>query len=130
MRDAIARSAKSLETFEMDFRFRDAAGAEVWVEARSKPERTADGGVMWNGIATDITARRTAEAALRESGERFRAMFDLAPVGIAQADPATGRLLVVNPKLCLITGYPADELLTMSVSEITHPEDRERDWEL
>src|SRR5450759_2468704 len=60
MREAIARSAKSLETFEMDFRFRDAAGAEVWVEARSNPERTADGGVMWNGIATDITARRTA----------------------------------------------------------------------
>src|SRR5450759_2385051 len=82
------------------------------------------------GVARDITARMDAEAALRESEERFRAMFDLAPVGIAQADPATGRLLVVNPKLCLITGYPADELLTMRVSEITHPEDRERDWEL
>jgi two-component system, cell cycle sensor histidine kinase and response regulator CckA len=89
-----------------------------------------DGSVAWNGTVTDITARKNAESALRESEERFRAMFDLAPVGIAQADPATGRLLVANPKLCLITGYPAEELLTMRVSEITHPEDRERDWEL
>ena len=57
-------------------------------------------------------------------------MFDVAPVGVAQADPATGRLLAVNPRMCLITGYSADELLTMRVPEITHPDDRERDREL
>src|ERR1035437_8547577 len=66
VQEAIARSAKSLDMFEVDFRFRDAAGAEFWVEARSKPERTADGGVIWNGIATDITARKAAELALRQ----------------------------------------------------------------
>ena len=130
LREAIARSAKALEPFAMDFRFRDAAGAEVWVEARSNPRRTPDGGVLWNGITTDITARRNAEAALRESEQRFRAMFDVAPVGVAQADPATGRWVAVNPRMCLITGYTAEELLTMRVPELTHPEDRDRDWQL
>jgi two-component system cell cycle sensor histidine kinase/response regulator CckA len=73
---------------------------------------------------------RQAQDALRESEEQFRAMFDLASVGVAQADPVTGRWLAVNPRMCLITGYPAAELLTMRVPEITHPEDRRRDWDL
>ncbi|HEX7488715.1 MAG TPA: PAS domain-containing protein, partial [Anaeromyxobacteraceae bacterium] len=50
---------------------------------------------------------RQAQDALRESEEQFRAMFDLASVGVAQADPVTGRWLAVNPRMCLITGYPA-----------------------
>ena len=79
-------------------------------------------------LAHDITDRMNAEAALRESEERFRAMFDVAPMGIAQADPATGRWVAVNPRMCLITGYSAEELLTMTVPELTHPEDRDRDW--
>ena len=81
-------------------------------------------------LVQDITDRKHAEEALRASEEQFRAMFDVAPVGVAQADPATGRWLAVNPRMCLITGYRAEELLAMQVPEITHPEDRDWDWEL
>ena len=56
-------------------------------------------------------------------------MFELASIGIAQADPNTGRWLRVNQKMCDITGYSAGEMLLMRVPEITHPEDRQRDWE-
>ncbi len=71
-----------------------------------------------------------SEQALRESEARSRLMFDLASVGMAQADPQTGRFQRVNPKMCEITGYTADELLGgMSFSDITHPEDRLGDWE-
>ena len=55
------------------------------------------------------------------------AMFDLAAVGVAQGDPANGRFLRVNPKMCEITGYSEGELLGMTFLEITHPEDREED---
>jgi PAS domain S-box-containing protein len=48
---------------------------------------------------------------------------------MAQADPLTGRWLRVNQKMCAITGYSADELLQMRVSEITHPDDRKADWD-
>ncbi|HEX7616203.1 MAG TPA: PAS domain S-box protein, partial [Thermoanaerobaculia bacterium] len=81
-------------------------------------------------LVHDITTRMNAEAGLRESEERFRAIFEVAPVGVAQADPATGRWLAVNPRMCLITGYTEDELLTMRVPELTHAEDRARDWDL
>ena len=69
-------------------------------------------------------------ATLRESEEQFRAMFDTASIGIAQADPRTGQWLRVNEKMCAITGYSADEMLQMRVLDITHPEDRARDREL
>ena len=83
---AIARSARTLDMFEGDFRFLLPSGAEVWVEARSKPERTADGGVLWNGIATDVTARKTAEAALRASEALLRLFIRHAPAAIAMFD--------------------------------------------
>jgi PAS domain S-box-containing protein len=73
--------------------------------------------------------RERALEALHRSEQEFRAMFDLAGIGKAQGDPHTGRFLRVNPKLCEITGYPADEMLELTFSEIIHPEDRERDSE-
>jgi len=73
--------------------------------------------------------RRAAEAALHESEEQFRAMFELASIGMAQADPYTGHWLRVNQKVCEITGYSAEELLQLRIEEITHPEDRQKDAE-
>jgi PAS domain S-box-containing protein len=75
------------------------------------------------------TERKKAEEALRASEVQFRAMFEVASIGIAQADIRTGKWLRVNQKMCEITGYSADEMLRMRIPEITHPEDRQRDWE-
>src|ERR1019366_1868545 len=70
-----------------------------------------------------------AETEQRDSEEQLRAMFDLASVGMVQADPRTGQWLRVNQKMCAITGYSAAEMLRMRVSELTHPDDRQKDWE-
>jgi len=48
---------------------------------------------------------------------------------MTQADPATGRLLRVNTRLCEITGYSEEELLGLTLTEITHPEDRHKNFE-
>lgn len=76
-----------------------------------------------------LSDRKQAVCALKESEEQFKAMFELASIGMCQAHPETGQWLRVNQKMCEITGYSSDEMLTMCVREITHPKDRERDWE-
>ena len=79
---------------------------------------------------TGLTNLRAIEAKQKseENEKQFQAMFDTASIGIAQADPHTGRWVRVNQKLCDITGYTDEELLALCVSDVTHPEDRERDW--
>ena len=80
--------------------------------------------------ACDRTKRREAEDALKTSETEFRTMFEMASIGMAQADPNTGRFLRVNQKLCSISGYSADELLQRRFSDITHPDDRQLDLEI
>lgn len=82
------------------------------------------------GTTQDITARKTAEESLRRSEAEFRAIFEDASIGIAQADPSDGRLARFNETFVRITGFGPDELLGMRFSDLTHPDDRERDWRM
>ncbi len=65
---------------------------------------------------------------LAESEERFRRMFEEAPIGITLVSP-DGRCLQVNRSLCEILGYPEAELLKLSFQDITHPDDLDADLE-
>jgi PAS domain S-box-containing protein len=74
----------------------------------------------------DVSERRRAEEALRESEARFRSYFDLPLIGIAIAAMDKG-WLEVNDRLCNILGYPHDALRTKTWAELTYPDDLDAD---
>ena len=74
----------------------------------------------------DITARRAAEEEMRYREQLHRIAFDQAPTGMVFAG-LDGRFIQVNARMCEITGYSAEELVRMNISDLTYPEDRESD---
>jgi PAS domain S-box-containing protein len=74
----------------------------------------------------DVTDLHEAESARRESEERLAATYDAATIGIAEAD-AEGRLLRVNDATCTMLGRSREELLSISVFDYTHEDDRAED---
>ncbi|MBK8907016.1 MAG: PAS domain S-box protein [Rhodospirillales bacterium] len=76
----------------------------------------------WVGFNLDISERKQAEDALRESEARFRGTFENAAVGIANVG-TDGAWLRVNQRLCDILGYSRGELLQKTLQELTHPKD-------
>jgi PAS domain S-box-containing protein len=75
------------------------------------------------GMVTDITERRRAEDALRRSEKQHRAIFDRAAIGMALVDGAT-RPLRLNPACEAFLGRAAEELRSISLSQLTHPEEK------
>jgi PAS domain S-box-containing protein len=84
-------------------------------------------GLRWQ--LADIAERKEAEEMLRESEQRFRAIFEKAAVGIIEVG-ADDRYIAVNGHLCHILNFSPEELLGMTVRELTFPEDRPRTAEL
>ncbi|HMS11209.1 MAG TPA: PAS domain S-box protein, partial [Pyrinomonadaceae bacterium] len=78
-------------------------------------------------MAIDVTERSEALKQLRESEQRFRRMFDIVSIGIAQADAQTGQFILFNRRFAEIAGYPAEDLRQMTFKQLTHPEDAEED---
>ena len=76
-------------------------------------------GVFMGGLSLvlETTERRRMEAALRESEEKFRLIFETAPIGIFRSTVA-GRFLSVNSKLARLFGYDSPEEMVASVHNI------------
>jgi PAS domain S-box-containing protein len=118
------------DSHQCEKRFVRPDGSIVWALANLTFLRDEAGRPLtWVGQFQDITARRAAEDALRESEERFRHAFAYAPIGMALVSPE-GRWLRVNRTLCEIVGYPEAELLATSFQDITHPDDLHGDVDL
>jgi PAS domain S-box-containing protein len=74
----------------------------------------------------DISKRRRAEQAKSASEARFRAIFENAAVGMAELS-SDGKWLEANAELQRILARPREELLELSMSQVTHPEDVDAD---
>ena len=96
-------------------------GMTLWIGQNTQLLMDGETVVGFQSIARDITERKLAEEALRETEEKYRVLFEGSPVGILVADAEKKRFLYVNPAICRMLGYSSTELLAMTVADI-HPE--------
>ncbi|WP_374564672.1 PAS domain-containing protein [Ideonella sp.] len=115
------------EVADISYRMRHADGSWRWFLGRDEVfARGADGSVREVvGTATDITALKATEEALRASEFRFRTLADLSTVGIGACDD-TGSVIYVNARAAEIVGVPRDECLGSGWGRYLHPDDAAR----
>jgi PAS domain S-box-containing protein len=120
-----AAEAEAIEhraPFQVEVRIRRTDGGIRCVRLQSAPRALPDGVTIWDGFATDVTARRRSESALRESEARFRHMADSAPALIWMTD-ASGRITFANMHYDYMFGRPASDMLGEGWREVVLPED-------
>jgi len=84
-------------------------------------ERTA-------ALRQQVQEREQAEAAMRESEQRFRNIFNNVPLGLVYTD-LDGNVKQTNPHFCELVGYEAEALIGMNARDFTHPDDVGRERE-
>lgn len=80
-------------------------------------------------VGTDVTEKKEAEAALRESEERWQRFVADAPVGLVVVG-ADKRILSANKAFCALTGYSEQEVINNTYALYTHPDDLLRNLQL
>jgi PAS domain S-box-containing protein len=124
LKDSVERHRTSAEPIREDYRVQRRDGSwRHWIDHGTPILDKQGRPVKWIGACRDVTEHREAEAALRDSEERFRSLFEHAQDGILLADPATRQLRLPNPAMCQMLGYGSEEFRKLRIDDIHPPAD-------
>jgi two-component system, cell cycle sensor histidine kinase and response regulator CckA len=96
-------------------------GQELWLGQNVQLIVEGDSIVGFQAVARDITDRKQAEDALKQSEERFRKVFEDGPLGMVMAT-FDDRFLKANDTFTQMLGYSAEDLDSLTIRDITHPD--------
>ncbi len=116
-------SLRDTRKYSFEYRMIAADGRTVWLQDIVTVEIDEQGPAILRGIMLDITERKRAEEALRDSEARFRSLFEEVPIAYQSLD-IEGRFIDVNKGLCTLLGYSPDELLGMPFEDFWPPDAR------
>lgn len=126
-RDRVVRAVEHVLAhggpYAEEYRIVQPSGEVRWILARGRVELDEEGRAQsFPGVAVDVTERRRAEEAARESDERFRVMADGLPLMVWVHD-AEGRQEFVNRTFTEYFGVSAEEMTGDTWQDLMHPED-------
>ncbi len=121
-RERILSELFSRGYYETEMHLKKKDGSSIWVVASSRLVYNEKGEVeTLNGFVYDITERKKALDALRDSENMFRQLSENLRNAVYMFDK-TGKFIYVNDATSEITGYEINELLTMNFYEVVHPD--------
>lgn len=116
----IEQSARTLNQKSWEGRIITSSGEIKWIQTASKPEKQADGSVVWDGLMIDISDRQKADRELRKSQQLLRMIFDTLPQRVFWKD-SDFNYLGCNLKFAQDAGFSSPE-------EVVGKNDFELNW--
>ena len=99
-------------------------GSDMWMAIFVQTRRDGDGNILYyDGFTLDITDRKRAERARRESEEKYRTLIENANDAIFVAQDEV--IKFPNPKTVEVTEYSVEELASLPFAQLIHPQDRD-----
>lgn len=108
--ESINLSMSTLENWVDEYRVELPSKGIRWLRGLAKPERKSDGSTLWHGYISDITDRKLAEEAIKESEQIQKTIFRVAPIPLIVSKIIDGKILVVNEAM--------EKLLCLSKKEL------------
>ncbi|MFQ5611426.1 MAG: PAS domain S-box protein [Anaerolineae bacterium] len=109
---------------EEELKLKTLKGRSLWGAVTAIMKKDPTGQVYFDGIIEDISERKQAEEARRESEQRFRELFENSPDAIFVED-LDGNVLDVNPAACRLHEMERGELVGKNVLDLVPPTERE-----
>jgi PAS domain S-box-containing protein len=124
----INSSAQTLQPFQWQGRAILSSGQVKWLQSAFRPERRANGDVLWDGLLIDITDRRAMEEALRQSQGQLNSILNSLDDLVWSVSAETGEILYCSSNAEKIYGRPVSDFSANPNLwlAMVHPEDR--DW--
>jgi PAS domain S-box-containing protein len=121
MQDALQQGTEWVS----DYRITLPNGENRWIRITGKPFHSNDKPVRMTGLCKDVSRQKKAEETLRESEEKFRAIFENNSSAMLIVDENT-TLVMVNEAFCHLVGCTHEEIIGTSWTRLLPPAEMER----